>query len=200
MKSLLIVFFTLTTICLSAQDFSSDLWHEGMVVSSDRDTIRGLVKYDMVSNTVLVSRNNVVQTFSSYKLFYAEINDQLLGNFRQFYSVPYALKYDYDAPILFELLYEGPFSLLAREAIVKQTSSANSAYYGMPVVQNVLLQSYYFLDKKGHIDYYSGKKADLLSIMRKHETQVKQFIKSNKLQVSDVRDLVRITAFYNSLE
>lgn len=197
-----IALFLALIICslgATAQRFSSELWHDGMVVTADRDTIKGSVKYDMISNTVLISRNNVVQSYNSYKLFYVEIYDQLLNNYRQFYAVPYAFKNDYEVPTLFELLYEGPLSLLAREAIVTETTSMNTAYYGAPIAQDVLQRSYYFLDTKGKMDFFSGRKVDLLMIMSKHDNEVKKFIKSNKLRVDDLRDLIRITAFYNSL-
>lgn len=199
MRIAFVLLFFMYSLAGSAQRFSSEMWHDGLVVTSDRDTIQGSVKYDMVSNTVLISRNNVVQTYNSYKLFYVEIYDQLLSNYRQFYTVPFAYKSDYEIPTLFELLYEGPLSLLAREAIVTQTSSANTAFYGAPIVQNVLQRSYYFLDTKGKMDFYTGRKADLFVIMSKHGSDVKKFIKSNKLRVDDPRDLIRIAAFYNSL-
>lgn len=92
-----------------------------------------------------------------------------------------------------------PLSLLAREAIVTQTSSANNAYYGAPIVQTILQRSYYFLDTKGKMDFFTGRKADLFVIMSKHSSEVKKFIKSNKLRVDDLGDLIRITAFYNTL-
>ena len=199
MRLALFLLFGFGVFSSFAQRFSSEMWHQGLVVTADRDTIRGSVKYDMVTNTVLVSRNNVVQTYNSLKLFYVEIYDQLMDNYRQFYAVPYEFKHDYEVPVLFELLYEGPLSLLAREQIITQTTSANTAYYGAPIVQEVLDRTYYFLDTQGKIDFFTGRKVDLLTIMREHDDDVKRFIKSNKLRTDDLGDLIRITAFYNSL-
>lgn len=199
MRNFLITIILLTSFGLHAQKFSSEEWHRGFVVTSNQDTVRGIVNYSMETNVVLVSRNKVVQTFSSQKLFYVEIYDKLVENYRQFYSIPYNVKYDYEVPILFEVLYEGPLSLLAREAIVTQSVNNSSSIYGGSYLQSVIEHTYYFLDKKGNIKMYAGRKADLYVIMANKQSHVKSFIKKNKLDVSDLRDLIRITAFYNSL-
>ncbi|MFY0598717.1 MAG: hypothetical protein JXR03_03525 [Cyclobacteriaceae bacterium] len=183
---------------VQAQKFSSEEWHKGFIVTTNKDTIRGSVKYSIETNTILVLRNGVIQTFSSQKIFYVEIFDKLVENYRQFYTIPYNIKSDYKSPVLFELLYEGPLSLLAREQIVTETVNSVDIY-GPSYSQTVLKHSYFFLDTKGKIQYYSGRKADLLIIMSKKESQVKSFIKKNKLDTNDLRDIIRITAFYNSL-
>ncbi|MEQ9302490.1 MAG: hypothetical protein RJQ14_01140, partial [Marinoscillum sp.] len=118
---------------------------------------------------------------------------------RQFYSIPYNVNYNYKIPIIFEVLYEGPLSLMAREAIVQENVSNNSAYWGGSFLMDVVSYTYYFLDKEGNMDVFTGKKADLLEIMSKHSRDVKDFIKQNKLKTDEIRDLIRITAFYNSI-
>ncbi|MFT7031156.1 MAG: hypothetical protein ACJA2C_002557, partial [Marinoscillum sp.] len=66
-------------------------------------------------------------------------------------------------------------------------------------VQNTVRYFYYFLDKSGNIRLYNRKKSELLAIMSRHQSEVKSFVKSNKLRLDDPRDLIRITAFFNSL-
>lgn len=199
MRSILILTILLLSLATNAQRFSSDEWHKGFLVTTDQDTIRGLVKYNMETNIVLVSRNNVVQSFSSQKIFYVEILDKLVKNYRQFYSISYNVRYDYKVPILFELMYEGPLSLLARESVVTELVNSGMSVYSSTIRQNVLNLTFYFLDKKGNMKIYSGRKQDLYVILAKKELQVRDFIKKNKLDPSELTDLIRITAFYNSL-
>ncbi|WP_258105143.1 hypothetical protein [Marinoscillum sp. MHG1-6] len=193
----LVMLLGLSTV--SAQKFSMETWHRGFLVSVERDTIRGKIKYDIPNNVVLVSRNEVVQTFTSQKTFYFEIFDEIVGNYRQFYALPYNVNFDYELPIFFEVLYEGPLSLLTREAIVTEVVNASGAYYSMPVQREVVSYAYFFLDKKGNIRRFSGNKKDLYLIMSNKQAQVKSFVKKNRLNTNDLRDLIRITAFYNSL-
>ncbi|WP_421869169.1 hypothetical protein [Marinoscillum sp.] len=198
-KSFFLIFLWLFTFKGVCQEFSSEVWHDGFLVTSDQDTLQGLLKYDMESNIVQVIQNQIVKTYSSHKVFYFEIYDKIVSSYRQFYSIPYNVNYNYKIPILFEVLYEGPLSLLSREAVVQETVSNSSAYWGGSFVRDVVNYTFYFLDKQGNIDSYTGKKADLLAIMTKHERDVKDYIKKNKLKTDEIRDLIRITAFYNSL-
>lgn len=181
------------------QEFSNEVWHDGFLVTTSDDTVRGLLKYDMEANVVQLIQQNVVKTFSSHKIFYFEIFDNLVKNYRQFYSIPYNVNYDYKIPIIFELLYEGPLSLLAREAIVQETVSNSAAYWAGSYVRDKVAYTFYFLDKQGNIQRFTGKKSELFGIMAKKSGDVKSFIKKNRLKTDNLRDLIRITAFYNSI-
>ncbi|WP_421895732.1 hypothetical protein [Marinoscillum sp.] len=196
--------FLLLTFCAAgfvshAQEFSSEVWHDGYLITTEDDTVRGLIKYDMEANIVQLIKGNVVKTFSSHKVFYFEIYDKIVDNYRQFYSIPYNVNYNYEIPIIFEVLYEGPLSLLSREAIVQESVSNSSAYWGGSFVKDKVHYTFYFLHKDGKIDLYMGKKSDLMNIMSKHSSEVKSFIKKNRLKTDELRDLIRITAFYNAI-
>ena len=183
-----------------AQKFSSEVFHDGYLITAEKDTIKGKLQYDMQANIVSIVFSGKIKTFSSHKIYYFEINDALLNTYRQFYSIPSKVNYDYKIPILFELLYEGSLSLLTRESIVQQTQTSESTYWGANnYEQTVIEYTFFFLNTKGEITYFSGRKKDLLIIMRKKQSDIKKYIKENRLESDDVRDLIRITAFYNSI-
>ena len=185
-----------------AQEFPSRIWHEGYLVTAKEDTVRGLVKYDMDTDIVQVIVNkDQVQTFSSKKILYFEIFDKTVNNYRQFYALPFQVKLDYKTQSLFEVLYEGPLTLLVKEKIIMVSDPYNQSYYNGPSLSREKLDySYFFIDQKGKMNEYStGKKNDLLDIMKENQNKVKNYIKSNHLKTDRMRDIVRITAFYNSL-
>jgi len=186
---------------VSGQEFSSRTFHKGWLVSTDQDTVRGDVKYDMAANSVQVLlKKSKVNTYSSKKILFFEIYDELLKSYRQFYSIPYRVHSNYKVPILFEVLYEGPTSLLVREKIVVATDPYSQSYFNGPSKTHERLAfTYYFVDTKGNMTLYNGKKNHLFEILHKNSGKVKDYIKSNKLKTDEMRDLVRITAFYNSL-
>ena len=187
---------------IQAQDFPSRVLHEGYLVTNDMDTVRGLVKYDMETNVVQVYINrDQVKTFSSKKILYFEIFDKSVKNYRQFYSLPHQVNINYRAQALFEVLYEGPLTLLGQEKIVVVTDPYSQAYYNGPSATREKLEyTYFFVNQKGKMkEYNTGKSKDLLEILVKHQYKVKDFIKENKLKTDRMRDIVRITAFYNSL-
>lgn len=183
-----------------SQRFSSEVFHEGFMITVEKDTLKGDLRYDLEANVLTIIYQGKTKSFSSHKVFYFEIYDKVMNNYRQFYSIPYTVNYDYKIPVFFEVVYEGKLSLLRREQIVVQSVNTTSAYWGGgSTLQNVIKYSYYFLDDKGNITYYSGRKKDLLSIMSRKQNAVKEYIKENKLDTDEIADLIRITSFFNSI-
>lgn len=190
-----------------SQDFPSELWHPGKLVLLSEDTIIGKIKYDLQNNIVQINVRNVLQTYSARKILYFEIFDETIDSYRHFYALPYNVQRDYQVPLLFEVLYEGKLSLLCREEIVTESTpyynSYPYSYYGNNPYYNQsrarLNYKYYFLDERGGIQNYNMKKSELLSFFKKHQQQVKQYIKKNNLKHDRMRDLVRVTAYYNAL-
>ena len=90
-------------------------------------------------------------------------------------------------------------SLLSREKIVLETSSLGYGY-GVPVIsQPTVRYDFYFLTKSGKLTQFSGSKRDLFRILAKKKNKLQSFVKENRLKTDDLRDLVRIIAFYNSI-
>ena len=172
------------------------------MVTAQEDTLRGLIKYDMDTDIVqVVEQEDRVNTFSSKKVLYFEIYDESVKNYRQFYSLPYQVRLNYKTQSLFEVLYEGPLTLLVKEKIVTVSDPYSQAYFSGPAFsREKLAYTYFFIDQKGKMsEYSSGKRSDLLEILRKNPNKVRDYIKDNRLKTDRMRDIVRITAFYNSL-
>jgi len=202
MNRLIFIIFFLFTFSAYSQNFPSRVWHEGRAITTEKDTIRGDLMYNLESNTIqLQLRDNLLKSFSSKNIFFFEIYDKGVNNYRQFYSIPFTVSQDYKAPIFFEVLYEGALTLLVRERIVLERDPYAPAYNGTRgAARERLAYTYYFIDKKGNMkEYKSGKKNDLFLIFDRESDKIKKFVKTNKLRTDRMRDLVRIVAFYNSL-
>ncbi|WKN43095.1 hypothetical protein [Tunicatimonas pelagia] len=195
----LLIFAISTTY--AQQYFPSEVWHEGSVTTVDGESSRGKIKYNLETDLIQFSSNNTIKTYSARKIIFFEIFDAEYGRYREFYALPYQMEGDYKAPRLFEVLYENTLTLLCREEIVQQTSAINDPFfYGNQMFTRFRLEyEYYFLDHDGEIQYYSQKKDDLYNMFPKNKAKVEQYIKKNKLKPNRQRDLVRVTAYYNSL-
>ncbi|MDQ3395709.1 MAG: hypothetical protein M3512_16605 [Bacteroidota bacterium] len=200
MKKLLFIVFLFATFSLEAQVFPSQVWHEGKVVLLDGETLKGLVKYDLDNDLVQINSNNRVQTYSSRKILKFEIFDEGFNAYRLFYALPYKVKPNYETPILFEILYEGPLSLLCREFIVQENMPQYGYYPRFGGMSRMRLSyEYYFLKENGEIDLYVPKKTNLLHVMRKRSSEIKSYMKKNRLRYDRREDLAKTTAYYNSL-
>jgi hypothetical protein len=194
--------FFFSHLYLEAQNFPSEIWHDGTLITIEDDTLQGDIKYNIDADLIQVrAKNGVISAFSSRKILYFEIFDTTIDNYRLFYSLPYALKTSYQVPVLFEVLHEGRLSLLGREKIVQDFNPYyglyGRAFYGD---RFRLDYDYYFLAENGRIQKYNLKKKELLKIMGKRSSEVKLYAKKNKLKYDRLADLVRITSYYNALE
>ena len=198
--SLLTIVWLLVNFQASAQEFPSDFWHNGKLVLVSGDTLDGKLKYDLARDLVQIEIDNKIATFGAKKAHYFEIFDVTTDSYRHFYSIPYATTPGYKIPIFFEVVLEGKLTLLCREYLTKQTSHYNNYYWtGNTYSRTVLAYQYYFLSSEGAISSFTGKKREILDIMRDRQSQIKQFIKKYNLKIDQKGDLARITAYYNGL-
>ncbi len=208
-KTLFIFIFWLAGLTSFAQEFPSEMWHNGLLVLMSGDTLKGQLKYDLVNDLVQVQASNVIKTYSARKIRYFEIFDRTINTYRYFYALPYRVQSNYQVPVLFEVLYEGKLSLLCREEIVTETvpeyNSYPYYYYrgGLPYSPNPsrtrLNYKYYFLEQNGEIQEYNMKKNSLLGFFGRKQAEVKQYMKKHNLKHDKMKDLVRLTAYYNAL-
>ncbi|VAW27522.1 hypothetical protein MNBD_BACTEROID06-746 [hydrothermal vent metagenome] len=185
----------------NAQEFPSELWHKGMVVLVNEDTISGKIKYNLEKDLIQVEANKKLYTYSSKKVFYFQIFDETVDSYREFYALPYTLVDQYKSEIFFEVLVEGKLTLLCREAIATRTVNDNISPYGSPVSysRNVLVYTYYFLDSKGKITKYTMKKRDLLKVLSSRAAKIEEYMRVNRLRADKRYDLSRIISFYNGI-
>lgn len=192
-----------------AQDFPSQVWHQGKIFLSSGETYSGKVKYDLEANVVQL-HNESLETFSATTVDHFEIFDEYYGGIRTFYSLPYAVNSDYQVPIFFELLVQGEeITLLCREYITTDSRGMGRGMYhpmymhpmyGMPMMNSTRLAfDFYFLEDSG-IRKYGQKKKELFELMDDKSDEVKLFIRKNRLSHDKRGDLLRITAYYNQLK
>jgi len=185
-----------------AQYFPSEVWHEGQITLLSGEELKGKVKYNFEADIVQINVNNRMRTFSARKILFFEIMDQEIGRYRQFYALPFNVRPNYRVPMIFEVLYENTLTLMSREKIIQETIPQYGYYnyFGNgPATRYRLDFDYYFLNSQGQITPYTEKKDDLYEIFSKHRVEVERYVKDNRLKHDRHRDLVRITAYYNSL-
>lgn len=194
-------------LCISAlaqAQLPNEMWHPGRVVIQPNDTLKGKVQYDFKTNTVLVDLGNgIIKTFSSQKVLYFDFNCQYFNRYRYFYVIPYSLRGAYKVPVFFEILSEGPLTLMAREYVMMENydPSFYSVYRTnrMGYTRERLTYDYFLLTSDGEIGRFEEKRSDLLPYFGKHSHELKKYIKKNKLKVTKQADLVRTVNYYNEL-
>jgi hypothetical protein len=180
-----------------SQDLSTEVFHEGFVVTNNRDTIRGAVAYNMEWDVIYVLDPYKSIAIPTQNLYYFEIWDVILDNNRQFYTISYTLNpyiSNYSKYLIFELQYEGnKLSLITREKVVIMRDNGGFLYKG-------IVHNYFFIDKSGTITTLRNAKCKkcLMEIFENKE-EIKKYIRKFKLHYWELNDLIRITAFYNAI-
>lgn len=207
MKKLLVLciaILLISTYKVFAQAFPSEVWHEGKLILLSGEEVKGKIKYSLEADLAQVNVENTIQTYSARKILFFEIFDETTSRYRQFYALPYDIRPSYKVPMLFEVLYENTITLLCREAVIQenvpQYNYYSYYYYGNRFATRYRLDyEYFFLDQEGDIIKYNQKKENLYEILTSQSNALEKYIKENKLKLDRQRDLVRITAYYNSL-
>lgn len=183
----------------NAQRWPGELWHEGKVVLVDGDTLKGLLKYDLVQDLVQYELKNVrTEAYSARKVLFFEIFDNSVHQYRTFFSLPYNAFTDYKTPTFFELLAQGKLTLLSREHVENRVMSSPYGY-GYSYSREVMVFNYYLLTERGDIDVFTGGRGDLLKLMGNKRDKVEQYSKENKLRYDEKYDLSKIVQYYNTL-
>lgn len=192
-----------------AQQFPSDLWHPGLLVTNQGDSIKGNLKYDFENQSIQLDDGETLKAFNVNNLFFFEIYDETIRDHRQFYSLMYEVGYEYSIPVLFEMVINGKLSLLLRERIVSEsTQSSFPSYYAYSMMPrfsnnsgyvNKIKYDYFFLDNDGNILKFKGKKKELYNLMNDQYQKVKSYISNNKINLKRMSDLARVVSFYNQI-
>lgn len=194
MRGLLLILVCFTFLHAKAQ-WPSERWHSGEIVLEEGDTLRGKIKYDMEQNMVqYIGRDLNQRVFYPKKVVSFVIYDEGVGHHRKFYTLLYEMTPGFKGPVFFELLSDGKLALFSRETInVVPTGS------GMAISREMLIYKLYLMGDDGEIKEFRGTKSALLAKMGRYSQQVNEFIKKNRLTVSDVNHFIRIIAYYNAL-
>ena len=208
MKYVFFLIFFISHICF-AQRFPKDIWHKGQLVTNAGDTISGNLKYDFDSQSIQLDDGKTLKAFNVNNLFFFEIYDETIRDYRQFYSLLYEVGYDYNVPVLFEMMIEGKLSLLLRERIVAEsTQSFLPSYYAYGIMPsfsnnygyiNKVKYDYFFLTDDGKIHRFKGKKKELFNLMNDKSSHIKDYVNKNRINLKKMSDLARIVNYYNRI-
>jgi hypothetical protein len=198
LKGFIIFFLILAYGQSYSQEWPFELWHDGKIVLTSGDTLKGLVKYDLQQDLVQYDLPDVRKdAFTARKVLFFEIFDNTVHLYRKFFALPYNATAGYKTTVFFELLADGKMTLLCREAL--ENRSYSSPYYLGSYTRIVMVYKYFLLKENGDIVEFTGNKNDLLKLMGKKSDDVEKYIRSNRLKFDEKPDVTAIVQYYNSL-
>ncbi|KYG82350.1 hypothetical protein [Roseivirga echinicomitans] len=191
---------------VNAQTFPSELWHEGQVNLTDGSVKSGNIKYDLDRQTVQLKIGQRNETYDASQVTSFSFLQESINARRMFYSLPYAIQNNYRRPVFFEVVVTGKMTLLAREYVVVRSnntpSSLNSRYRyldysGFNGSRSYLSYKMFFAKEDGTIRESSGKKNDVLYQFGEARSELKKYVKKEKLKLDRLEDVAKLVEYYN---
>lgn len=205
MKKIFQLTFILILLVFSAtaQRFSSQLWHDGVLDLKDGKTLKGKLKYNLESDIVFLNNSEQVFSLNPEQVESFQFTDAITARTRYFFSLPYALQNNYRRNYFFELLVEGKKNLLTREEISRETRYYYDPYWmGSSPAYSVLVQkeNYFLMNNEARIEEFESAKDMVELAFSKHQEKIKRYVKMNHLRLENRDDMTAVVDYFNSLE
>jgi hypothetical protein len=203
-------------VSVQAQQLDVQEWPNGQVILASGDTLYGSVVYHQTEEIIrLIRQDGTNQAFTPVGVRSFTVTDsrsQYQKVFRSYFwnrGNDYA---DYQVPAFFEVLQEGPYTLVKREAISYRSQSMSPMYAGYGRYYDPYSGGYYpgyrsqpiildllFLYTPNHkIQPLRNPKRDLEDLFGNKAGDLKQFVKSHNLSYNDTHDVMKIIRHFNS--
>ncbi len=167
-------------------------WAPGTVLMFDGTRVEGLLHHDIVRDLVKVQVGGALQAFSAYEVLNYEIDKEskpfLQNGFdtrreKVVYSSFAYPKSTSERRKLFQVLVSGNMSLLIREEVSPRRP------YG----------KLYLMNSTGRITRVKKKVDQIMASFDVNHAELKDIIKSEQLDMSDIGDVIRLVEAYNEL-
>lgn len=194
-----------------------DEWPLGRVYLATGDSVNGKITYHRTEDLVKITKpNGAVVAYAPVAVrgFEAVDND---GRYRRvFVTQRWNMGNDYSdflAPAFFEQIVSGKYSLLRRETMTRRDISRDPAYrpygggygayggypVGGPMYVDQRMDNFFVLLPSGKVKELRNVKKDLEVLFGKKNSQMKSYIKQNKLKYTSLPDLAKIISYFGSI-
>jgi hypothetical protein len=195
LRQLLLILIVCVPQFVSAQKFlfSKNYWHKGEITFTSGQTVEGLLKYYLDYNVVELKAadTQLTKTFGSAQVAHFSIFDTLTKIERTFYALQLQTLSGYAPYQFFELIGSGDSEMLTRERIVKKPHNKGLDLKGSGKYDLVLEDNFYFLDNDGKVRS-CGKTNELIALMDIPASDLKNYIKTNKINMHQRNDFMNV--------
>ncbi len=211
MRYLFILSFSLLVISASAQRFPSEFWYPGEATLTSEEKVSGKIKYDLEIESIQIIVNDKVETYSANQLLYFSIKPENRPD-RVFYSLPFRNETGYVRPQFFELVQHGNTTLLAREYVETRIQGSNARMVRTsrlnpfldPMAPGMTTRAFlayrvFIAKPSGKIIELGNSKKEVVSAFGDNQSDLKKYIKQEKLNMERLSDLAMLVTYYNRL-
>jgi hypothetical protein len=173
--------------------FSKNYWHKGEILLNSGQVFQGLIKYHLNHNLLELKTDDasLSKTFGSAQVEQFTIFDTLTKVERTFFALPTKTISGYSPAIFYELVESGDFEMLTREKVVMKPHNKGLDLKGTGKYDLVLEDDFYYLNEEGKAQS-CGEVGTLASLIEISSVDLKQYIKSNKINMRQRTDFINL--------
>lgn len=191
---------------LLAQDFEAGVWYEGEVMLNSKAQEKGLIKFDFEDNSIQVKNRNKIQTLFANQFISFSVYESLSDIRRVFFVIPYAENNGYKRPQIFELLFNGKISLVARSTPLYSptTYPINKRLeiykdFDASTITQYVSYELFLVDDDGNVQRLKRNKKAVINAFPDNKDSLARFIKEKKVVVSRPLEMLELVSYYNEL-
>ena len=196
---LTLIIFINPIFCLT---FSSDIWHEGVVVLEDKEVIQGMLSINERYDVLQVKKNGQIHSLPAWQIRKFSIHDIELETVRNFIVLP-SISKSMKFHQFYEIIIKGEIMLLSRNKVYKNLHepSTNLANKLFPRAVNQFANNkdFFYFDGKNLIPIEQFRKVVLPAFKRQFGEEITMFIKEEKINLNYPKDQVKVVKYFNTL-
>ncbi len=179
---------------LEQQQFLNPDWQQGSVILADSSKINDLqLRYNLATKEIQFLNDDEIYAIALNN----KINRVVIANRNFLYS---GFKYeDIRDGDFFEILVDGKCRLLLRRTAKFIKAQKAEAYKQPEPAKYEIIETYYLKKGENPALYMRTRKKSVLEMLSVKETEIKKYIKSERLRVSRQEDLVKLITYYNKI-
>jgi hypothetical protein len=198
----LFLFFIFSTIHIFAISKEKG-WNRGVIVLHSGEIIQGDLCYDQHLEVVQCQSEGITKAYTALQVKYFRYQDQHMGIERKFIPVAFSPTSDYKHDAFFEVVTDGPITLLRKHSRWKHLTANPGFMRVNPELgfsNQVIGFEYYVQQSEGLRKVKKFRKEFFPAIMREYGEKVNQFVRKNQLKLFMMASQIIVVQYYNYLK
>jgi hypothetical protein len=202
-----------------SQDLSVQQWPQGQVLLTTGDTLSGAIVYHLKTEVLQVKQaDGATKTYSPVHVAGFTVFNEQQRRFQTFRAYFWSRRASYSAfktPAFFEVVAEGKYTLVKREALAVRNQDpipryaafgryyepypADKASYNGLYSQVVAVKQFYVLTPEKELVALRNPRKDLSDLFRDKAAVMDQYMKKKNLSYRNSTDLIPVIRHFNQL-
>jgi len=180
----------------------NDHWKNGKITLNSGKILRGAIQYDLENEVVVLQRKGKMRAFGAQTVESFTVLDSSTGITHQYFTVPYTNESELPQLKFFRLVFDGAFTLFAREREVHRLATLTANYpmqFHPEDPKKAIAMDYYVFLPDGRFEVFQrGKQnlSQLLSLSEDEARKLNQFMIDSDIDLRRQTDIIRLIHHY----